>query len=450
VLGEAKLTRAGLQVFGSPPYIAPEAAIGEPIDARADLYSVGIVLFEMLTGNVPFDHEDTATLLRMHVTDAVPALRIAAPDRHFWPELEALVAGALAKVPDQRYASAMAMHAAINNVMRAVEEAPQQRYGESRTEVEASAFGAATSIPSPSVLAAMPRRDPSQARVTDDGFDPRPPELRYPILKGDRPATPEPVRQEPPSGFSRFLDRTRRFFRETLAAARRHPRRTAAIATGSVALLLILVIAVGGSSSSSASSKSPGSNSNEPVAKLTPPVTPGPTDAGDDGKAKPWLEQGNAELAKKHYARSVAAFERALGADRAVGRDAKVRVAIATISARGDAVTSTVAMELLARLDPPDTKTIAWLAGVARSSDIRRRAFAIAERDGFVPSIDRLAAWTLDLKQLAGCDERRETIAKLRELGDAKAVDALKAIKQPCVAKELAEAIEHLAPAAPP
>jgi serine/threonine protein kinase len=49
-LGDAQLTRAGLEVMGSPPYIAPEAAIGEPVDARADLYSVGIVLFEMLVG----------------------------------------------------------------------------------------------------------------------------------------------------------------------------------------------------------------------------------------------------------------------------------------------------------------------------------------------------------------------------------------------------------------
>src|SRR5207253_5567417 len=118
VLGLEKLTRAGFEVLGSPPYIAPETAIGEPIDARTDLYGVGIVMFEMLAGRVPFHHADRTTLLRKHVTDPVPPLYVESPDGTPTPELEAIVVRALAKVADQRFPSAMAMHAALEQIGR--------------------------------------------------------------------------------------------------------------------------------------------------------------------------------------------------------------------------------------------------------------------------------------------------------------------------------------------
>ena len=109
-----------------------------------------------------------------------------------------------------------------------------------------------------------------------------------------------------------------------------------------------------------------------------------------------------------------------------------------------------IALEVLAtRLDPPEQKTIVEQASTGRLPEVRRRAFAIAERDGFAQSIDRLGSWTLDLKQQATCEERRETIAKLRDLGDARAVEALQRARTqyPCVAKDAAAAIAQLDPA---
>jgi hypothetical protein len=110
-------------------------------------------------------------------------------------------------------------------------------------------------------------------------------------------------------------------------------------------------------------------------------------------------------------------------------------------------VTAVIALEILAtRLDPSDTKTIAELASTSRQLEVRRRAFAIAERDGFASSVDRFASLTLDLQQ-GTCDERREAIAKLRELGDKRAVDPLqKARALPCLAKDAAAAIAQLQP----
>src|SRR5690349_14629362 len=82
------------------------------------------------------------------------------------------------------------------------------------------------------------------------------------------------------------------------------------------------------------------------------------------------------------------------------------------IAGGGDAIAAVVALDVLTRLDPPDHQAIANLAATGHLADVRHRAFAIAERDGFAASIDRAASWTLDLKQTSSCDERKDLIAK--------------------------------------
>lgn len=92
-------TGAG-EVVGTPYYLSPEQAQGRRVDARADLYSLGVLAYEMLTGNKPYHATTTQELLRLHVEAPVPAL----PPRHqaFQPVLDKL----MAKDPEQRYASA--------------------------------------------------------------------------------------------------------------------------------------------------------------------------------------------------------------------------------------------------------------------------------------------------------------------------------------------------------
>jgi hypothetical protein len=123
-LGEANLTTVGFSVFGSAHYIAPESATGQPVDARIDIYSTGAMLFEMVAGRPPFDDEDPMVILRAHAFDAPPTLQQAAPAQAFAPELEALIAGALAKKPDDRYASAKDMMVALDGVLQALEPEP--------------------------------------------------------------------------------------------------------------------------------------------------------------------------------------------------------------------------------------------------------------------------------------------------------------------------------------
>lgn len=100
------LTLAGSTV-GTPAYMSPEQAVGDPVDARSDLFSFGVVLYQMLTGTLPFQGRTSLTLLRQVVHDQPPPVRAVAPDV---PQaLSAVVDKCLAKEPAGRYPSAAAV-----------------------------------------------------------------------------------------------------------------------------------------------------------------------------------------------------------------------------------------------------------------------------------------------------------------------------------------------------
>jgi eukaryotic-like serine/threonine-protein kinase len=117
VLGTAeceRLTRTGM-VFGTPEYMAPEQIMAEAVDARTDLYAVGILLFELLTGRRPFECEEVTELWRAHLGAEPPRLVDLDPTLDN-PDLEAIVRTLLAKRPDERFASALAARRALDSV----------------------------------------------------------------------------------------------------------------------------------------------------------------------------------------------------------------------------------------------------------------------------------------------------------------------------------------------
>ena len=96
----SKLTRSGM-VVGTPEYMAPEQALGETIDSRTDMYSVGVVIYRMLTGEVPFVRSTSMATAYAHVHEPPPSLRSLRPDLP--KAVEAVVLKALAKRPADRY-----------------------------------------------------------------------------------------------------------------------------------------------------------------------------------------------------------------------------------------------------------------------------------------------------------------------------------------------------------
>lgn len=109
---DAMLTRRG-DVLGTPTYLSPEQATGAPVDPRADLYSVGCVLFELLTGSPPFTGTPFEVMLAQ-VQKPPPRLATLRPDLP--ASLDAIVAKALAKPPAQRYQRAADMLTALRAI----------------------------------------------------------------------------------------------------------------------------------------------------------------------------------------------------------------------------------------------------------------------------------------------------------------------------------------------
>lgn len=125
VVDEARLTATGI-VLGSAHYMAPEQSQGVPIDQRVDLYSVGVVLYRMLTGALPFEHVSPAVVMRMHQQEPVPppqermpaAMPAAAADLCLW---------LLAKDPAQRVPNAHVLRLTLEALERSSAAVPTSR-----------------------------------------------------------------------------------------------------------------------------------------------------------------------------------------------------------------------------------------------------------------------------------------------------------------------------------
>src|SRR6185436_18453838 len=107
--GSDTLTHTGV-VLGSTAYLSPEQAGGQPGDERADLYSLGCVLYEMLTGRVPFRADTPIATMYRHVNEDAPPPSTITPIQ---PELEDVVLRCLEKDPKRRFASALELEAAL-------------------------------------------------------------------------------------------------------------------------------------------------------------------------------------------------------------------------------------------------------------------------------------------------------------------------------------------------
>ncbi|MEY7978980.1 protein kinase [Streptomyces pilosus] len=119
--GVTSMTQTGM-VVGTPQYLSPEQALGRGVDARSDLYSVGIMLFQLVTGRLPFEADSPLAIAYAHVQEEPPTA--SSINRSLPPAVDALIARALKKNPNERFPSAEAMRGECLRVAQSFRAAP--------------------------------------------------------------------------------------------------------------------------------------------------------------------------------------------------------------------------------------------------------------------------------------------------------------------------------------
>src|SRR4051812_13091908 len=168
--GVSQMTEAG-SIIGTAQYLSPEQARGTAVDQRSDLYSVGIVLYEMLTGQVPFTGDTPVEIAMKHLS-TVPSPPSDLNDKvpH---DLDAIVLRALSKEPEQRYQSSEEMDADLARVARGLAVSDE-------TEAAATMVLAGAGIAAPTTVM-RPVRPLPATRVADEYYDYDAPVRRRPI-----------------------------------------------------------------------------------------------------------------------------------------------------------------------------------------------------------------------------------------------------------------------------
>ncbi len=205
--GVTSMTQTGM-VVGTPQYLSPEQALGRGVDARSDLYSVGIMLFQLLTGRLPFDADSPLAIAYAHVQEEPPVPSTI--NRSVTPAMDALVARALKKNPNERFPDAAAMRDECLRVLSAGQTGAPVIVQGAPTH-----SGAAWARPSSrrSTTPAPPRRartGPSRPRTSRRSTSPRPPARTDRRPRRRRPPRrPTATRTSPPPPRTRRRPRPR-------------------------------------------------------------------------------------------------------------------------------------------------------------------------------------------------------------------------------------------------
>jgi serine/threonine-protein kinase len=160
--GSAKALTTYGEIFGTPAYMSPEQCMGDKVDARTDVYSMGVLLFELVTGVWPFMEENKVNMLRAHLQKPPPKISDARPELKYDPRLDTIVQRAMAKDPKARYADANEMLAVLEAVASASGVMPAVGAEPPKPPVPAAPLGApahAAPLGAP-MSAAMPSSAP--------------------------------------------------------------------------------------------------------------------------------------------------------------------------------------------------------------------------------------------------------------------------------------------------
>lgn len=409
-----KLTQAGV-AFGTPAYMSPEQAVGNPVDGRADLYAATVVLYELLAGVAPFRSDDKIEVLSMHTTRPPPPFAESAPHLMIPQNVEALVMCGLAKRPDERFADAAAYVTAIDTVLR--------------------------QLAAPRVALRMPKRSQTVPVL-----------YAAPASPAERAATELPPPVSP-----------RRFGRGMAVAA----------AVLGLGLLIAFAVSRGQDSGTEMPTAAlpvrtladragdflTAQKPEEAIALLESEARA----VVDDAPAQ--RELGHAYLATARPRDALRAFERALTLDNMAIHHPTVRKDLqALLDPKDPDVAMDAADIILVRVSDDDAAAarLAELASSTPDLAARARARELAGKHEIMDRVDLVESYALDLVQGERCDDRLAVVATLRELGDARAIPHLEKARHRrssnpkyrgqningCLSDAATAAIEHLEAAA--
>lgn len=397
--GDRPLTQ-GAMVFGTPSYMSPEQATAQEADARTDVYSCGVMLYEMLTGRKPFIADDLVKVMAMQVTATPPPFSTVAPYAQISSALEAAVMRALEKDRTRRFQSA----------------------AELREELERMAVDAGGIQLKLPRLSSLGLKTP---RMVARALDRLPPTARKAapwtlgalvlclmvlpwicVGGGAAPsATPPPPRPVAPE-----LKIPLKNIEDAIASSRLAEAR----------LLVMQQI--------SAHPK--------------------------NGRLRFLL--GNLEFAEKNADAGLAAYGEALRLDPGLRGDAALLLHVQRLLADRKRARDALDM-LIAQVGKPASAILAEIATDDRRQEFRVSARAACQSLGCADQVDYVKSYALDLTQGRTCDERREAVSKLVETNDARAIEPLKKARRTarglstlfgggnyCIRKEIDAGLEEL------
>jgi hypothetical protein len=367
------LTQVGVTI-GTPTYIAPEQAFGQPVDARADLYALSVMLYEMITGAPPFEAEDVVTLLSMHTSAEVPAFREIAPEASVPQRVEALIRKGLEKNKEDRMESAAVYIDRIDEIV-AREDASPSRFPEAGSglrQIPALVLGK-KGLPRGIMVLALVVMGLSAVFAFAFG-----------------------------SGGPDYLPRSTRL---PLSAPKYGPEAEAAAQ----------MLAQG--------------RPKDAVAYLTEHAS----EIRDDPYAQTVL--GHAQASAQRSVLAIAAYRKAILLEPKLAKDGLMRTNIGLMldkKAPGvvDAALDFMGMLVAETGDGEAEETLVRLASSSPVLRTRQHAMAVAEEVGVGGRIDRLGSYLLDLEQGETCTDRKDAVAKLRALGDKKAIPSLSSAQE--------------------
>jgi serine/threonine protein kinase len=276
---------AGMAV-GTPSYMSPEQSGADgAIDARTDLYTVGIVLFEMFTGRKPFQSENVGEVILMQRETPPPKLRAVAPDARYSVELEALLDKAMSKLPEDRFQSAAELAAALAAT-------PEGKAAGQDIGVAKSEGGAADAKP-----AAAPK-DAAKDRPKDKDPKDKDPKDKDPKDKEKQAKAPAPrtVRADAKTTVD-TVSAVRRRLEGTGAAAPASGRQFRLAWVGALFVVVALLALLLGRGLRSGSGDAAAKAGARPSSGAVPAAAP-PSAAGSRGVESPQLEQARQMVAR--------------------------------------------------------------------------------------------------------------------------------------------------------